>query len=153
MCSSSALNRVKRLRLSSSFRGSAQAGRCDQVIVGPLRSHRGLVVAEDSEKRKKAEPSGSQKFKNPSIKALTIRSAVCPASPGVRGYIPIDHIRHVAAFAQELHHFLIRTRHLRPPGFRFRVLLKSSNLLPIKHKVHMTQTSLRSSSSGVAPLA
>jgi len=39
MFSSSALKRVKRLRLSFSFRGSAQADRCDQVIVGPLELH------------------------------------------------------------------------------------------------------------------
>jgi hypothetical protein len=31
----------------------------------------GLVTAAGGEERKKAEPSGSRKFKNPSIKALT----------------------------------------------------------------------------------
>ena len=40
MCSSSALKRVKRLRLNCSFKGSAQADRWDQAIVGPLGLHK-----------------------------------------------------------------------------------------------------------------
>jgi hypothetical protein len=40
MCSSSALKRVKRLRLNRSFKGSAQADRCDQVNVGALGLHK-----------------------------------------------------------------------------------------------------------------
>jgi hypothetical protein len=41
------------------------------------------MTAEEGKKRKEAEPSGSRKFKNLSIKALTIRSVVYPASPAV----------------------------------------------------------------------
>ncbi len=59
-------------------------------------------------------------------------------------HLPIDHVRNVAALAQELHHLLACPCHLCPPGFRVWVLLQSTNLVPVEHEVHLPQTALGS---------
>lgn len=68
---------------------------------------------------------------------FTRGSAICLRFLPVEIDFPIDHVRHVAALAQELHHLLARPCHLRPTGFRFWVLLQPTNLTPVENEVHL----------------
>ena len=79
-------------------------------------------------------------------------SAIRRASLIVERHLPIDHIRHVAPLAEELHHFLARPCHLRPPGFRVRVLFQPSNLVPIEHKIHLSEPTLGSPANRKVPV-
>src|SRR5260370_15027180 len=67
----------------------------------------------------------------------------------VLSHLPVSHVRHIAALAEELHHFLARPRHLRPPGFRFRVFLYPPNLVPVENEVHLSQSALGRSTNRV----
>src|SRR5437016_1197889 len=77
-----------------------------------------------------------------------VQPSTRPRSPAVKSHLPVNHVRYVAARAQELHHLLARPGQLRPTGFGFRVLLKPSNLDTIEYEVHLPQ----SACSRVAPI-
>src|ERR1039458_9462974 len=80
-----------------------------------------------------------------SEKSLPPRSA----SVAIEGHLPINHVCHVATLAEELHHLLARPCLLRPPRFRFRVLLKPTNCVSVERKIHLSQTALRDRKSVV----
>lgn len=69
-------------------------------------------------------------------------SATLSRWPTVEIHLPIDNVRHVAPFTEELHHLLAGACHLRPPGFCLRILLKSSNVVSIKGKIYLPKASL-----------
>jgi hypothetical protein len=71
-------------------------------------------------------------------------SASCPASSPVQRHLPINHIRHVAPPAEELHDLFARTCHLCPQGLRFRILLKPTDRPPVEHEIHFPQMMLGS---------
>ena len=56
----------------------------------------------------------------------------------------IDHVRHVAPLAKELHHLFARPRQLRPPGFCLGILFQTANLLSLEHEIHLPQSALGS---------
>lgn len=65
--------------------------------------------------------------------------------------LSIHDVRHVAALAEELlHNLLARPSQLRPVGFGFRVLFKSSNFAPVVREIHLSQTTLGSSANMVS---
>ena len=64
--------------------------------------------------------------------------------PRIESQLSINHVCHVATLAEELHHLLANACHLRPPGFRIRVLLQSTNLASVENEVHLPQTSFGS---------
>src|SRR4029079_7382955 len=67
----------------------------------------------------------------------------------VKRNLPIDHIRHIAALTEELHHFFAGSRHFRPSGFCFRILLKPSDFISLEHEVQLTKFPLLRLSNGV----
>ena len=68
----------------------------------------------------------------------------------VASHLSIHYVRHVAALAQKLHHFLGGASHLCPPGFGFWVLLKPTNLVSVEYEVHLPQSALGSHANGIA---
>jgi len=70
-----------------------------------------------------------------------LASATFPGSPAVQSHLLINHVCHVATPSEELHDLIASPCHLRPMRFRFRVLLQSTNLVPVEDEVHLPQTS------------
>jgi len=64
------------------------------------------------------------------------------AAHSPRSRLPVNHIRHVAASAEKLHHLLARPCHLCPARFRIRILLKPTTVFALEHEVHFPQTAL-----------
>jgi len=58
----------------------------------------------------------------------------------VTSHPPIHYIRHITAFAEELHNPFAGSRQLRPRRFRIRVLLQPSNLISVENEIHLSQT-------------
>ena len=73
---------------------------------------------------------------------MQILVSILSTSPTIEIHFPVRNIRNVPALAQELHHFTARPRHLRPSGFRLRVLLKPSNLFSLENKIYLPETLL-----------
>jgi len=63
---------------------------------------------------------------------------------------PIHNIRHVSAFAKELHDFLTGSGQLCPTGSCLRILLKPSNIVTIENKVHLRQSAFGGVPNGIA---
>ena len=57
----------------------------------------------------------------------------------IKRNLPVDHIRHVAAWTEELHHRLARSHHFCPSRFCFRILLQPSDFISLEHEVHFTK--------------
>ena len=70
-----------------------------------------------------------------------------PASP-VKSHLAIDHVPHVASFAEELHHFLASPCLLCPTGFRIGILFQPTNFASIEHEVHFPQLARRGQPNG-----
>ena len=65
-------------------------------------------------------------------------------SPAVESHLPIDHVRHVAPIAEELHQLFAGACHQSPPGFRLRILFQPPNFVPIENKIHLSKSALGS---------
>ena len=74
------------------------------------------------------------------IAAVNYDGPLAAHSP--RSRLPVNHVRHVATVAEELHHSRARACHLRPAGFRFGVLFQPTNFVRVEHEVHFPQTAL-----------
>jgi len=68
-----------------------------------------------------------------------ITSLTTRGPPAVYGHLSVNHVRHIAALAEELHYLLASTCHLCPPGFRFGVLFQPTNLVPVENEIHLPQ--------------
>lgn len=68
----------------------------------------------------------------------------------VERHLPRHDVRHVPPLAEELHHLLAGACHLRPMGFRVRVLHQSPNLVAIEDEIHLPQPALGSAPDRVA---
>src|SRR5208282_1278290 len=74
----------------------------------------------------------------------------CVRSFSVQSQLALGDGGDVAAAAQELHHLLARSGHLRPAGSCFGVLLEPSNLAPIDNEVDLPQPFFRRFQNAIA---
>jgi hypothetical protein len=78
-----------------------------------------------------------------------LASVSCPASPSVHGHLPVNYVRHIATSGEKLHDLHTGACHLCPAGFRFRILLKPTNSVPVELEIHFPQLAFGSQLNGV----